>query len=52
VPASLDSNLFRLVLETMPVGLYAVDRNGKIFLWNTGVERITGYLRQEAQKSD
>jgi two-component system cell cycle response regulator len=46
--ASLDSNLFRLVLETMPVGLYAVDHDGKIFLWNTGVERITGYLRQEA----
>jgi diguanylate cyclase (GGDEF)-like protein/PAS domain S-box-containing protein len=48
MPASLDSNLFRLVLETMPVGLYAVDRDGTIFLWNTGVERITGYLRQEA----
>jgi len=46
--ASLDPNLFRLILETMPVGLYAVDRDGKIFLWNAGVERITGYLRQEA----
>jgi PAS domain S-box-containing protein len=41
MPASLDNNLFRLVLETMPVGLYAVDRDGKIFLWNTGVERTS-----------
>src|SRR5271168_4112236 len=46
--ASLDPNLFRLVLETIPVGLFAVDRDGRIFLWNAGVERITGFLRQEA----
>jgi diguanylate cyclase (GGDEF)-like protein/PAS domain S-box-containing protein len=43
-----DPNLFRLVLETIPVGLFAVDRDGKIFLWNAGIERITGFLRQEA----
>jgi len=46
--ASLDPSLFRLVLESIPVGLFAVDHDGKIFLWNAGVERITGFLRQEA----
>jgi two-component system cell cycle response regulator len=45
--ASLDPNLFRLVLESIPVGLFAVDRDGKIFLWNVGMERLIGFLRQE-----
>ena len=45
---SLDPNLYRLVVEALPVGVYVVNREGKILLWSAGAERITGYLRQEA----
>ncbi len=39
--------LYHLILENLPVGVYMVDREGKIRFWNAGVERITGYLRQD-----
>jgi diguanylate cyclase (GGDEF)-like protein/PAS domain S-box-containing protein len=39
--------LYQLILENLPVGVYMVDREGKILFWNAGVERITGYLRQD-----
>jgi PAS domain S-box-containing protein/diguanylate cyclase (GGDEF)-like protein len=43
----LDLNSYRAILESLPVGVYVVDRKRKILLWNDGAERITGYLRQE-----
>jgi two-component system cell cycle response regulator len=39
--------IFRSVLETLPTGVYLVDRNRKILFWNEGAEEITGYLRQD-----
>jgi len=42
-----EGDLYRLILENLPVGVYMVDRTGKIQFWNAGMERITGYLRQE-----
>ncbi len=39
--------LYHLILENLPVGVYMVDREGKILFWNAGLERITGYLRQD-----
>jgi PAS domain S-box-containing protein/diguanylate cyclase (GGDEF)-like protein len=42
-----DSATLRSVLEDLPTGIYLVDRNGKILLWNQGAERITGHLRQD-----
>jgi diguanylate cyclase (GGDEF)-like protein/PAS domain S-box-containing protein len=39
--------IFRSVLETLPTGVYLVDRNRKILFWNNGAEEITGYLRQD-----
>ncbi len=42
-----EGELYRLILENLPVGVYMVDRVGKIQFWNAGMERITGYLRQE-----
>jgi diguanylate cyclase (GGDEF)-like protein/PAS domain S-box-containing protein len=39
--------IFRTVLETLQVGVYLVDCDGKILFWNDGAERITGYLRQD-----
>jgi hypothetical protein len=41
MPASLDSNLFRLVLETMPIGLYAVIAKEKSFY---GVPELSASL--------
>lgn len=42
-----DSQLCQQVLECLPTGVFAVDREGKIVFWNAGAERITGYLKQE-----
>ena len=36
-----------MVLDPLPVAVCAVDRGGKVILWNEGAERVTGYLRQE-----
>jgi diguanylate cyclase (GGDEF)-like protein/PAS domain S-box-containing protein len=35
------------VLDSLPIGVYLVDRNRQIMFWNTSAERITGYLGQE-----
>jgi PAS domain S-box-containing protein/diguanylate cyclase (GGDEF)-like protein len=42
-----DPEIYRAVLESLPTGVYLVDRNGKILLWNEGAERITGHRRQD-----
>jgi len=43
----LEAETCRTILESLPSGLYIVDRERRILLWNDGAERITGYLRQE-----
>jgi len=43
----LDGESYRTILESLPTGVYVVDRDRRIVLWNDGAERITGYLRQE-----
>lgn len=42
-----DQEIYRAVLESLPTGVYLVDRFGKILLWNDGAERITGHRRQD-----
>jgi PAS domain S-box-containing protein len=44
---TLNPDLYRQILETLPAGLYVVDSQRRILLWNEGAEKITGYLRQE-----
>ena len=39
--------ILRSILETLPTGVYIVDRNRKILFWNEGAEKVTGYLRQD-----
>lgn len=39
--------LHRLLLEALPLGVYAVNRDGKVILWSEGAEQLTGYLRQD-----
>jgi diguanylate cyclase (GGDEF)-like protein/PAS domain S-box-containing protein len=42
-----NQGLFRLVLDSLPAAVCAVNCPGKVILWNEGAERVTGYLRQE-----
>jgi PAS domain S-box-containing protein len=42
-----DPDIYRNILETMPVGLCVVDMQRKIVLWSEGAERISGHLRYE-----
>jgi PAS domain S-box-containing protein len=37
----------RMALEALPLGVYVVNREGKIVLWSAGAEQLTGYLRQD-----
>ncbi len=39
--------ILRMVLEALPMGVYAINREGKITLWNSAAERLSGYLRQD-----
>ena len=39
--------VWRGILESLPVGLCVLDSQKKIVLWSDGAERITGYLRHE-----
>ncbi|HEV2101976.1 MAG TPA: sensor domain-containing diguanylate cyclase [Candidatus Acidoferrum sp.] len=47
MPKMENQELYRMVLDSLPVAVCAVDREGKIILWNDGAERVTGYLRQD-----
>jgi PAS domain S-box-containing protein len=43
----LDPDLFRQIVESLPVGLYIVAPDRRIVLWNQAAEHITGFLAQE-----
>jgi len=48
VSASLESvEFYRSLLDSINEGIYFVDRRRKIFFWNAGAERISGYSRDE-----
>src|SRR5258708_17386927 len=42
-----DPEIFRAVLESLPIGVYMVDRYLKVIFWNRGAEKISGYLAQD-----
>src|SRR5271157_5282737 len=44
---AVDPEVYRAVLESLVIGVYLVDRDRRIFLWNDGAEKITGHLRQD-----
>jgi PAS domain-containing protein len=44
---SLDTAVYHGILDEIEDGVYFVDRDKRILLWNRGAERITGYLRHE-----
>jgi len=43
----LDGEIYKSVLDSLPVGVYLVDPQRRILSWNSGAERTTGYLSQE-----
>ncbi|HEY2121137.1 MAG TPA: PAS domain S-box protein [Candidatus Acidoferrum sp.] len=43
----LNENLYRSILEIVPNGICAVDRECKIIFWNETTEKVTGHLRQD-----
>ena len=47
MPLVLAPEVYEAVLESLPIGVYLVDRDRRIMLWNQGAEKISGYLRQE-----
>ncbi|MGA2132827.1 MAG: PAS domain-containing protein [Bryobacteraceae bacterium] len=47
MPLVVNPDIYRAVLESVPLGVYLVDRQRRIVFWNTAAERITGYLGQE-----
>jgi diguanylate cyclase (GGDEF)-like protein/PAS domain S-box-containing protein len=47
MPMELNPEIYRSVLESLPIGVYLTDRKRQITFWNASAERITGYLGQE-----
>src|ERR1022692_4508807 len=47
MPLELNPDIFRAVLQSLPIGVYLTDLKRQIGFWNTSAERITGYLGQE-----
>ncbi|HVX65983.1 MAG TPA: diguanylate cyclase [Bryobacteraceae bacterium] len=47
MPELPEPDIYRAVLESLPYGVYIVDRHRVVQLWNDGAEHITGYLRHE-----
>ena len=44
---TLDAALYHGILDQIDDGVYFVDRQKRILLWNRSAERITGFLRSE-----
>jgi diguanylate cyclase (GGDEF)-like protein/PAS domain S-box-containing protein len=44
---TLDASLYHSILDKIDDGVYFVDREKRIRLWNHGAETITGFLRRE-----
>jgi PAS domain S-box-containing protein len=44
--------LYRSLLENLPIGVYIVDRERRVRFWNRGAEHLTGHLAHEAIGQD
>jgi len=44
---TLDQNFTNLLLDSMAGGVFALNKSGKINLWNSAMERISGYTAKE-----
>ena len=48
MPGSDDPEVLRAVLDSLPMGVYLVDRQGKILLWNASAERFFTFAESGA----
>jgi PAS domain S-box-containing protein len=44
--------LYRSLLENLPIGVYILDRERRVRFWNRGAEHLTGHLAHEAMGRD
>jgi len=44
--------LYRLVLDDLPIGVYLVDQERRVRFWNRGAEHLTGHLAHEVMGRD
>jgi PAS domain S-box-containing protein len=44
--------LYRSLLESLPIGVYILDRERRVRFWNRGAEQLTGHLAHEAMGQD
>jgi len=44
--------LYRSLLESLPMGVYILDRERRVRFWNRGAEHLTGHLAHEAMGQD
>jgi len=44
--------LYRSLLESLPIGVYILDRERRVRFWNRGAEQLTGHLAHEAVGQD
>lgn len=44
---SLDPDIYRDLVDALPVGIYIVGLDRRIYFWNRAAEHITGYLAHE-----
>ena len=47
MPDFQDPEIYRMALDSLQTGVCLMDRERKIFFWNEGAERVTGYHRHE-----
>ena len=47
MPNFQDPEIYRSALDSLQTGVCLMDRERKIFFWNEGAERVTGYHRHE-----
>ncbi|MGA9529650.1 MAG: diguanylate cyclase [Terriglobales bacterium] len=45
-------DLYRCLLEDLPVGIFIVDQRHRVRFWNRGAEHLTGHLAHEAMGQD
>jgi PAS domain S-box-containing protein len=47
-----DPEMYRSLLENLPVGVYVLDPERRVRFWNRGAEHLTGHLAHEAMGQD
>lgn len=43
-------DLYKIAIDGLSDGIYMVDKEKQILIWNTAAEKITGYLKEDMQK--